>query len=985
VRSWNRAGRPVLDGLWSAIASQLSADDDDADSANDGAGAPSPSPPPRHLLPLYADAHLALLRDAEGTARQAWCRHPDGEWRAAGRRVAEDAAKAQAQMLLAARGRAHRRLRRALSLLSQPGANGTDGASGGRRSLLCRSLVEQLDLRITSALMAEAEAEAAAAAAEEEAEDEARRRAAPAARRPPAVSLGADARRRREEEERQPGGMWQAALETQQQRKPAQQTQRPRPQNHRRELLLRLHAARRAELAAVAAVAASAAASAAAGEARLCIGPELVELEAPELVPAAHGVPGLAPYLLRVDGDEGEGQGAGSAAAAAAAAPTPPPLLVLALTPAAVRRCLSSRGEAAAPLRRLAYERGLLPWVAAAAEALPEVWRWRAEVARCVGALTAAAADGATPTPGRAAPAAAPPDAARRLASGPDAALAFLFELLDAIRPAADSAAAPCASAAPWDVEGLLLAQQRWAGDAADETEDAADEAEDAADEAEDAGAPGVAAFAELLAPHLRLGGVLRGLARASAELFGLEIAELTPGPHPSRPPDLPDHCPAFAVAVPAAAAAAAAGTRGAGDEGAPTPSPAGVFALDPCAPGEGYGTRVVRLRFPLASGPLRGPDALVPSPAHALVAIGLSLEAGAAAAGGGDWEAKGGGPLPVDDPSFMPSSSSAPGRLRLQDVEAEVLSLPALWELAHEFGHALHLLLSNERCAAGAAADADANANADADADADAEADADADAFAGTPLAGAATHHLAGRFLPSDALEVPSQLFERLMLEPLFLSRVCLAPSRSGGGGGGACLPLPAAIRLARQLRRAYASALPVQDKAVAAVAEQVCVLGAIEQQQEGGGGGVAQADGAGGAWAGARAAASSLGGVATLRQRAMLPVVARHRGTYYSYNVGWVAACALGDEALAPLVRALWGSGGGGGGGEDGDGGASGVRSAAAAQEAAAAALPLLRRRARAVLGAHAGLAPDALARALGLGPGPGLSMPPAFRPWV
>jgi hypothetical protein len=903
-RTWNRAARPVLDGLWSAIASAAAAAD--AEDADDQASSTT-----LDLLPLYADAHLALLRDAEGTARQAWSRHPDDRWRAAGRRVAQDAGRAQARLLggtAAAGGNKQQRpqqarVRRALEREGQQ----ADRNDNHARLLLCRALVEQLDFRIAAALAAEAEAEAAMPPPD-------RREAAAADTRP-----GGRLRRRQEEEEEEEGGMWRAAFDMQQRQ---QQKQNQKQRDPRRELLLALHAARRGEAAATAAAAAAAAGSAA--------GPPLVELEGAEMVQAATAVPGLEPYLLLPPDDEQQQPPATARA-------------VLALALPAVRRCLLQ--SPAEPLRRLAYERGLAPAVEAATAVLPEVWRFRAEAARCVAALQGVAADdgGADPPP----PSPALPDAARRLCPDPDAALAFLFELLDAVRPAADAEVElALGDAAPWDVEYLLMRRREGEEDGGNDAEAAA-------------------VLARALAPNLRLGGVLRGLARASAELLGIEIAKLPPGPHPDRPPDLPDHCPAFAVAVPHLGPS-------------PSSSPlarAGVVALDPCSPAEGgYGTRVVRLRFPVVSS-AKGPDALVPSPEHAVVAIGLALEVASGSGGvggGGRGDGGGGGPLPVDDPSSLlvgVAAAATTGRaLRLEDVEAEVLPPSALWELAHEFGHALHLLLSN--MAAALVEEGGGGEDEDEDEDEDGGSPP-ASSFAGTPLAGAGTHHLAGRFLPSDALEAPSQLFERLMLEPLFLSRVCLALA-DGDDESGDSTPLPAADarRLACRLRRDYASALPVQDKALAAVAEQLCVLGAFY------GGG---SDG--NEWASARASASSLVGagvagaggdsgdgdnanppfVATLRQAAMLPVVARHRGTYHSYSLGWAAASALGDEALAPLVRALFGRGAG-----DGE--------AAADDSGGGASVEALRERFRAAMSAHAGLPADELARVLGLGPLPG-----------
>jgi Zn-dependent oligopeptidase len=76
---------------------------------------------------------------------------------------------------------------------------------------------------------------------------------------------------------------------------------------------------------------------------------------------------------------------------------------------------------------------------------------------------------------------------------------------------------------------------------------------------------------------------------------------------------------------------------------------------------------------------------------------------------------------------------------------------------------------------------------------------------------------HLAGRFLTPTLIEVPSQLFEQLLMQPTVLSRICLHPATSA--------PLPAGFagNLAAYFGSRYGSALAMSARVAAGLAEQM------------------------------------------------------------------------------------------------------------------------------------------------------------------
>jgi len=163
-------------------------------------------------------------------------------------------------------------------------------------------------------------------------------------------------------------------------------------------------------------------------------------------------------------------------------------------------------------------------------------------------------------------------------------------------------------------------------------------------------------------------------------------------------------------------------------------------------------------------------------------------------------------------------SSGSGGGGAAQQSEQHELelqLSLPLLWELGHEMGHAIHLLLSSASLAATAAATA-----AQPGTTTTANSGGTTAPSSSAAAAAAASPHLSGRFIPPDLLELPSALFERTLLNPTALTALC-RDARSGAP----LAPAPAAA-LAAHFRARYGGALAVQDRVCAALAEQLMGL---------------------------------------------------------------------------------------------------------------------------------------------------------------
>lgn len=106
------------------------------------------------------------------------------------------------------------------------------------------------------------------------------------------------------------------------------------------------------------------------------------------------------------------------------------------------------------------------------------------------------------------------------------------------------------------------------------------------------------------------------------------------------------------------------------------------------------------------------------------------------------------------------------------------VLSIPQLWELAHELGHAAHLVLSS-RCVvlSGGVGGWVLCVVSQTPAYASSSTCITSQTCHGCCLCCCrlAACHLSGRFLPPDRLELPPQLMERLLLDKEVLGRVCL------------------------------------------------------------------------------------------------------------------------------------------------------------------------------------------------------------------
>ena len=130
-----------------------------------------------------------------------------------------------------------------------------------------------------------------------------------------------------------------------------------------------------------------------------------------------------------------------------------------------------------------------------------------------------------------------------------------------------------------------------------------------------------------------------------------------------------------------------------------------------------------------------------------------------------------------------------------------------------------------------------------------------------------------------------------------------------------------PSLRAAARHFRRRHGGARAVQDRTCAALAEQL--LGLFPSD--------ADADAT---WQSAWREFGSLppAVAGTSRQLALMPVVAAHRGTYFSYTTSWAWAAAVWPVTGGPLLAAL-------GAEALGDGGDGSGAAAPSAQEAAAA----------------------------------------------
>ncbi|KAI8471592.1 MAG: hypothetical protein J3K34DRAFT_458236 [Monoraphidium minutum] len=525
-----------------------------------------------------------------------------------------------------------------------------------------------------------------------------------------------------------------------------------------------------------------------------------------------------------------------------------------------------------APARRAAYDAGVAPRLAAGGAALAALARVRSEAAALCGAESY------------------PELCCRQLAApGPLEVAQFLQAAAAALRPRADAqaaallakaAAANAAAAAEEGAEGADAALGGDAGAAAARLDpwdwERLVEAECAPD----------AATLRALSDHTRLDAALLGF---SSLLHRLLAVALLP-----RPP-AGGGAEAWAPGVRVLAVVHEA--RG----------HLGTLYIDP---GGGYGTRVLRhgaWRWPARGGGGSGEGGVSAAElwaaAAALEPAAAATEAGPAAGGeaGGEAGSAAGGEVvawlqrhAASRPAVSIGLGSAP---RAPDggggagAGGGALSLPALWELGHEMGHAVHLLLSSPNSSAdsdSSAAAAAALAAATQPQDVPPAAAGDAAAAAAAAAAPPRSPHLSGRFLPPDLLEIPSAIIERAMLDPGALSMVCRHWQSA------APAPAELARALARRYRWRYGSPLALQDKVCASLAE--LLLGLFPDDPS-----------ADATWAQARAEFGSAPPwvAGTARQLALMPVVAAHRGSYFSYVTSWAWARHVWAGPAAALLR--------------------------------------------------------------------------------
>ncbi|KAF6250594.1 hypothetical protein COO60DRAFT_795943 [Scenedesmus sp. NREL 46B-D3] len=149
---------------------------------------------------------------------------------------------------------------------------------------------------------------------------------------------------------------------------------------------------------------------------------------------------------------------------------------------------------------------------------------------------------------------------------------------------------------------------------------------------------------------------------------------------------------------------------------------------------------------------------------------------------------------------------------------------------------------------------------------------------------------HLSGRFLPPALLEVPSQLFERLLTSPAHLAQLCRHHTTAQP------LPPHLAGALASYYGQRYASPLALSARAAAGLAEQM--YGRYGDESAGCG-----------IWRGSWELLSGLPGAVaaagSLRELSLLPVMAASSGTYHCYLISWCVAARLAERVFEPLLR--------------------------------------------------------------------------------
>lgn len=204
-------------------------------------------------------------------------------------------------------------------------------------------------------------------------------------------------------------------------------------------------------------------------------------------------------------------------------------------------------------------------------------------------------------------------------------------------------------------------------------------------------------------------------------------------------------------------------------------------------------------------------------------------------------------------------SSSKLIMSIGIGSSDISTLAASTLWELVHELGHAVHLLLSSPG-----------------------------------PLM-----HVSGLYWPKDLVELPSQLMEMLLTHPPSVAQICRHSST------GQQMPGELAAKLAGHFSSRHHSALGMQDKVLTALVDVL----------------YASYGDASDFWEDVYGEMCSVPGLgATFKQLAMIPTAAHHQGLYYMYLYAWVWAVyiwqrvcpdgvglAVDVEAMGVVMREL------------------------------------------------------------------------------
>jgi intermediate peptidase len=401
------------------------------------------------------------------------------------------------------------------------------------------------------------------------------------------------------------------------------------------------------------------------------------------------------------------------------------------------------------------------------------------------------------------------------LSGGPAGSVAFLEQLAAAIRPHAErELAGLCGAQERQQQEQEHQEQQQQqqqqqqlqpAGVTAAEWEYLRHRGQQEAAEEEEALA------GEELQQHLQLDGCVAGASRVLEQLLGVRLQ--------------PQEVAAPEAWVPGLRKYALVQAAAAGEEG----QRLGTLFIDVSA---GYGTQM--LHFGALGVPASAPASPRPRPAGAATP-GRRRQAAAPDL----WRAQG---LPVVAIGLQSGGQLGGAALHL-----------GLWELLHELGHALHFLLSAQRCQ---------------------------------------RLHLHACRCPMELLEVPSHILERLAMHPASLAAIC------GHGRSGQPLPPAAAEALARRIRAHWYSPVQYQQQVLTVLLDQLLHTAP----------GKASARQVAGLWQSVWARhAAAPGMLVTCQQARALHKVAADHGRAYGYSYAWYLATAFWRREVEPVVEQL------------------------------------------------------------------------------